>query len=200
MIKIGITGPMCSGKSFCAKVFEKLGVPVFYSDNVSKELVNTNEDLKSELIKEFGKAIYGEDGKLINSKLREIVFVEGGEDKLKRLNEISHPYVIKEYEKFCEKYSNFNYTLKESAILFEVKLDKMVDKIIYVHASKKTRIERSFKRSGILKNEYNKRMKSQICVLKKILKSDYIIYNNSGDDIISQIKKIDKLLNFDFIN
>lgn len=195
MIKLGITGPMGSGKTFCAKMFEKLGVPVFYSDDVSKELINTNENLKSELIKEFGNNIYDSDGKLIKSALREIVFVDGGENKLKRLNEISHPYVIKEYEKFCEKYSNFNYTIKESAILFEENLDKIVDKIIYVHANKKTRLERAFKRSGITKKEYNERMKSQVCVLKKMLKSNYIIFNNNNSDIMSQIKKIDNYHN-----
>jgi len=190
MIKLAITGPMGSGKSFCARLFENLGVPVFYSDDVSKKLVNTDEELKSELIKEFGSDIYDQNGILIKNVLRDIVFVDGGEEKLKRLNEISHPYVIKEYEKFCEKYSNFNYTIKESAILFEANLTKMVDKIIYVHANKETRLRRAFNRSGINKKEYNKRMKSQKCTLIKMILSDFIIYNNDDDDLIHQIKKI----------
>jgi len=35
MIKIGITGEMGSGKSFCSRLFGQLGVPVFYSDDIA---------------------------------------------------------------------------------------------------------------------------------------------------------------------
>ena len=36
MIKVGITGPMGSGKSYCSELFAKLGVPVFNSDKETK--------------------------------------------------------------------------------------------------------------------------------------------------------------------
>jgi dephospho-CoA kinase len=54
MLKVAITGPMGSGKSYCSKIFEQMGVPVIYSDDVAKSIVNTNYKLKSEICNEFG--------------------------------------------------------------------------------------------------------------------------------------------------
>lgn len=57
MIKIGLTGPMGSGKTFCSKLFGQLGVPIFYTDDVARSIINTDEDLKSDIRKEFGGGI-----------------------------------------------------------------------------------------------------------------------------------------------
>jgi len=123
MIKIGITGEMGSGKSFCSKIFEQIGVPVFYSDDVARTIINTNSELKEEIKKEFGQ-VYDNNGIMIPSLIRSIVFVKGSEEKLKRLNELVHPYVFNEYDNFCELNKDKKYTLIESAILYESKLDK----------------------------------------------------------------------------
>lgn len=193
MIKVCITGPMGSGKSYCSKIFEQLGIPVFYTDDVSKNIINVDLQLKKEISKEFGN-IYDEDGLIITKLLRDIVFIEGAEDKLKRLNEIVHPYVIREYEKFCLKNQDKPYTLAETALLFETNLKHKVDKVIYVCVDLDLRIKRTFERSGFSEEEYKQRMKYQISSdIKKSL-SDFIIYNNDGDDVLSQINVIDSVL------
>lgn len=38
MKKVGITGNIGSGKSYVCKIFENLGIPVFYSDDETKKL------------------------------------------------------------------------------------------------------------------------------------------------------------------
>lgn len=192
MIKVCLTAPMGSGKSYCAKIFEQLGVPVFYTDDISKVIINTNLELKKEIIKEFGN-IYDEDGMIIPKLLRDIVFVEGGEYKLRRLNEIVHPFVLLEYEKFCQQNSDKDYTLAETALLYETNMRMMVDKVIYVYVDLDLRIKRTFERSGFSEEEYKNRMKNQINSETKKKLSDFIIYNN-GDDVITQIKEIDSKL------
>ena len=67
MIKIGITGGMGSGKSTVAKVFEVLGIPVYYADDAAKKLMNEDAALKEKLIAVFGKEIY-QDGILKDRK------------------------------------------------------------------------------------------------------------------------------------
>jgi dephospho-CoA kinase len=192
MIKVAVTGPMGSGKSYCSKIFESLGVHVFYTDDVVRLLLNQDKKLKREIQKEFGH-IYV-DGKVEPKILREIVFVEGGEDKLKRLNEISHPYVIREYDMFCDFFSKEPYTIAETALLFEVNMHKMVDKTIYVCVEEELRIKRTFDRSGFSREDYKLRMKNQVPSELKIKLCDYIIYNNEGDDVNEQILKINKEL------
>ena len=40
MKNIGLTGGIGSGKSYIAKVFEALDIPVFYADNEAKKILN----------------------------------------------------------------------------------------------------------------------------------------------------------------
>ena len=57
MLKIGLTGGIGSGKTV-AKVFEKLGVPVFYSDQEAKKCMQFNVALKEKIQSVFGKHLY----------------------------------------------------------------------------------------------------------------------------------------------
>ena len=180
---------MASGKSFCSKIFEQLGIPVFYTDDVSRVIVNTNQELKKKICKEFGN-LYDEDGMIIPKLLRDIIFVSGGEAKLKRLNQIIHPHVFNEFELFCYENSRCKYVLAETALLFESNMRPFVDKVIYVSADLDTRIRRTFKRSGFSEEEYKQRMKSQIDSETKKKLSDFIINNNDGDNLIEQILNI----------
>jgi dephospho-CoA kinase len=189
MIKLGITGEMGSGKTFCSKIFGQLGVPIFYSDDVSKSIVNSNQELKKEISNEFGN-IYDEEGIIIPKLLRDIVFVPGGEPRLKRLNEIIHPYVFNEFELFCSENSRSKYIIAESALIYESNMRPFVDKVIYVCVDEQTRIKRTFERSGFTETEYKQRMKSQINSETKKKLSDFIIYNNEGDNLNEQILNI----------
>jgi dephospho-CoA kinase len=192
MIKLAITGEMGSGKSYCSKIFESLGVPVFYTDDVARMLLNQDSKLKKEITREFGH-IYV-DGKVEPKLLREIVFVDGGEEKLKILNEISHPYVLREYDMFCDAFGSKTYTLAETALLFEVNMHRIVDKTIYVCVEEELRIKRTFDRSGFSREDYKSRMKNQVPSELKLKLCDYVIYNNEGDDVNEQILKIHKEL------
>ena len=193
MIKVCITGEMGSGKSYCSNLFEQLGIPVFYTDDISRTIFNTNQKLKKEICKEFGN-LYNEDGIIIPKLLRDIVFVQGAESKLKRLNEIVHPYVFKEYEDFCQLHTDKPYTLAETALLFETNMRMMVDKVIYVSVDLDLRIKRTFERSGFSEEEYKQRMKAQISPETKKKLSDFIIYNNNCDDVYKQVQEINNNL------
>ena len=46
MIKVGLTGGIGSGKSTVAKVFEVLGIPVYYADLEAKRLKDAEHDHK----------------------------------------------------------------------------------------------------------------------------------------------------------
>src|ERR1700760_1185034 len=91
MLKVGLTGGIGSGKSTVAKVFEVLGIPVYYADDAAKRLMNEDEDLKKKLQLHFGEAIYT-DGILNRSHLSSIVF--NNPEKLQLLNSIVHPATI----------------------------------------------------------------------------------------------------------
>ena len=58
MLKVGLTGGIGSGKSTVAKIFEVLGIPVYYADDAARRLMNDNEELKAAIIKNFGETLY----------------------------------------------------------------------------------------------------------------------------------------------
>jgi dephospho-CoA kinase len=58
MLKIGLTGGIGSGKTTVAKIFEVLGIPVFYADPVAKRLVNEDEEIRKLILLHFGPESY----------------------------------------------------------------------------------------------------------------------------------------------
>ena len=62
MLKIGITGGIGSGKSLVSKVIEAIGYPVSNSDLEAKKIINTNDEVRNELIELFGSSIYSSAG------------------------------------------------------------------------------------------------------------------------------------------
>ena len=90
MLKVGITGGIGSGKSIVAKLFELLGVPVYYADEAAKTLMNKNPFIKKQLIHHFGEQSYI-NGTLNRAWLAAKVF--NPPEQLKLLNSIVHPIV-----------------------------------------------------------------------------------------------------------
>src|SRR5258705_4342017 len=115
MIKVGLTGGIGSGKSVVAKVFETLGIPVYYADNAAKILMNTNKDLKIAIIKNFGEGSYM-NGELNRKYLASLVFND--KEKLELLNSLTHPATILDAGDWMKRQTS-PYIIKEAALLFE---------------------------------------------------------------------------------
>src|ERR1051326_5116354 len=100
MIKVGLTGGIGSGKSTVAKIFETLGIPVYYADDAAKRLMNEDKDLINVIIQHFGAESYS-NGILNRSYLARLVFNDP--DKLRLLNSITHPATIADANKWMER-------------------------------------------------------------------------------------------------
>jgi len=189
MIKLGLTGGIGSGKTTVAKIFESLGVPVYYSDYWAKELTNSNNEIVSKLKKEFGNEIYSKDNTLNKPLLSEIIFND--KSKLEIVNNIIHPIVRNHFDEWVktQEKSDKKYIIKEAAILFESGAYKQVTKTIIVSTGLNLRIKRIQKRDNITESEILKKVASQMPEEEKIKLSDYIIYNNENDMLLPQVLK-----------
>ncbi|MDQ3109456.1 MAG: dephospho-CoA kinase [Bacteroidota bacterium] len=189
MKKIGLTGGIGGGKSTVAEVFSRLGVPVFISDRVAKELQEHDEKVRDEIMKIFGREIYQHD-KLDRAKLAEIVFAD--KIKLDRLNQVVHPAVGRAFEKFCERNSSAKYILKESAILFEIGDDKNLDAMIVVTAPDELRIRRVMLRDGLEREAVLGRIKNQLSQDEKAKKAGFCIINDEEQLILPQVLSVNE--------
>ena len=91
-IKIAVTGGIGSGKTTVCDIIKEQGYSVISCDEIYNRLLRDKSFLNS-LVSEFGHILNG-DGTLSRKKLSEIVFSD--KDKLARLNEITHPEIMKE--------------------------------------------------------------------------------------------------------
>ena len=188
MLKIGLTGGMGSGKSVVAKVFETLGIPVYYADDAAKKLMNNNEELKAEIIKNFGEESYT-NGELNRKYIASIVFND--KEKLELLNSLTHPATIRDAEEWI-KSQNSPYIIKEAALLFESGANKNLDHVIGVDAPLPLRIKRVMNRDGITEEEIMKRINRQMDEEKKMRMCDFIIINNEQELVIPQVLELHK--------
>ena len=83
MIKVLVTGGIGSGKSSACRLFEELGVPVFYSDTQAAKLMNWDLKLAESIRENFGEHLYVK-SQLDRKALAEIVFND--KEKLALLN------------------------------------------------------------------------------------------------------------------
>ena len=171
---IGLTGGIGSGKSTVAKIFQSLGVPIYYSDDQAKTITNKPETL-AQIKNIFGNDIF-ENGILNRKKLGDIVFNDS--EKLKQLNAIIHPLVKIDFEEWLQTKQTFPFVIKESALLIEISDYKNCDFVITVIASLENRIERVMKRDNISKIQVLQRIDNQLPDEKRILKSSFIVNND----------------------
>ncbi len=185
MLKIGITGGIGSGKTTVCKVFELLGIPVFYADHVAKSIMQTDLQLKNEILIAFGPQSYSIDGLLNRSYISSIVFKD--ELQLRRLNSIVHPAVFRAFDQWIANHSDAPYVLKEAALLFESESYKMCDLSILVISPEDIRIRRVIARDHIIKDEIMLRMKRQFTDEQKMKFADQVLINDESCLLIPQI-------------
>lgn len=183
-MKIGITGGIGSGKSTVCKLFELLGIPVFYADDVAKNIMNTDDELKQSVINEFGSGSYSEVGLLNRKYIADIVFKN--QERLAVLNSLVHPAV---FRAFASWYSSQNslYIVKEAALLFESDSYKTCDYSVLVEAPNELKIKRVMERDQVTAKDVELRMAKQFTDLQKRKLANFTILNDERNLLITQV-------------
>lgn len=189
--KVGITGGIGSGKTFCARIFGHLGIPVYYADDRARYLMHTDPQVKNKLISLLGPKAYDDKGMLQKEFLRKQVF-ENSEIR-ESINAIVHPAVGRDYELWHKRQTS-PYTLKEAALLVESGSYKTLNHLIMVKAPLANRIQRIMARDKIDAAAVETRINSQLSDEKKEAVSDLVIDNSGCYALIPQILVIHKNL------
>ncbi|MDB3868875.1 dephospho-CoA kinase [Bacteroidia bacterium] len=187
-LRIGITGGMGAGKSTLCKIFNQIGIPIYDADSRAKWLMNNDSELKEAVRTSFGWDSYTRKDDLNRDYLAKVVF--NNEEKLKVLNGIVHPAVMKDFKFWTNEHKNEPYSLKEAALLFESNSYKILHKVIVINSPIETRIERVVKRDHVKREDVLKRIENQSTDRERMEKADWIIYNDGVHSLIEQAMKI----------
>jgi len=193
--KIGITGGIGSGKTTVCRIFESLGIAVFYADERAKYLMTHKEDVIIRIQELLGENAYHADGSLNRKWIGKQVF--NNDELLEKLNAIVHPATRRDYDHWIESIEQryrHSFILREAAILYESGAAEGSDGVITVYAPKKTRIERVMKRDGVSQEDVMNRMHKQWPDAEKIRRSDLTIFNDGFHLVIPQVLKAIKMI------
>jgi dephospho-CoA kinase len=183
---VGLTGGIGSGKSTVAKVIESMGYAVFYSDLEAKDIMHSDEELRSDIIDHFGEEAY-ENGVLNRAYLAERIFSNPQDKDV--LNQLIHPRVRANFATFAEN-SEAPLVFNEAAILFETGAYSSFDKTLLITAPKETRIERVMRRDNSSRQDVLDRMSNQWSDDRKIPLADFVIQNGNQDKVLEQIERV----------
>ncbi|MEL7834453.1 dephospho-CoA kinase [Fodinibius sp. Rm-B-1B1-1] len=185
MVTVGVTGGIGSGKSTVCRRWSELGAYVLNADELAKQVMVTDPEVKKALIDTFGEASFNGDGSLNTEYLAEQAFEKG---RVKALNAIVHPKMpaaaAREIKKAAEQgYDIFVY---EAALLLENLEPGSLDYIVLVLADEDKRINRVQKRDSSSFEEIKQRISKQRDFEKATEKVDHVIRNNGT---LEELKK-----------
>ena len=183
ILRIGLTGGIGSGKTTVAHIFETLGIPVYYSDDAAKRIMNENVVLQQQIIQYFGEESYI-NGQLNRPYLAEVIF--NNDEKRTLLNSLVHPLTIDDANNWMLQ-KNTPYAIKEAALIFESDVWKHLDKVIGISAPYELRLQRAMQRDNISREAVEARMAKQMNEEEKMKRCDYILYNDEQQLLIPQV-------------
>ncbi len=177
MKTVGLTGGIGSGKTTVAGTWKSLGARVLFADDLAKQMMRTDPDLKVQLTAVFGPETYASDGSLNKQHLIQEAFQK---NRVEELNAVVHPAIrrrTKELIRSAEK-DGTELFVYEAAILLNDGRPDYVDDVVLVLSDRKKRVERVLERDNVKEKDVLDRMSKQPDFENLTHLADYIIENN----------------------
>ena len=183
---LGLTGGIASGKSTVAAILRRLGAAIINADELSREVVQPEQDAWKEIIATFGPDILQEDKTLDRRKLRKIVF--DNPEARKRLEAIIHPRVRALAEKKISELAAAGNSIivYEVPLLFEAQIHLWLRPVILVACEIETQRKRLLERDHLTEIEAQQHLDAQMSLEEKRKLADYVIENDGNLEELEQ--------------
>ena len=183
-LKIAVTGNIGSGKSTFCNYIESKGYKVLKADDIAKDILVTDENVKSQMISAFGSETFI--GKELNKKfLATAVF--SNPQKVQLINSIIHPVVIKKLdEQFKTLFENEDIVFVEAALIYEADIEGLFDYVVLISSELRNRFKRKEKSDKYTFEEFKRREENQIKDEEKSKRADFEFKNNGSIQELEQ--------------
>lgn len=176
MLLVGLTGGLATGKSTAARMFRGCGAVVLDADQLARQALEPGRPAWRDLRRAFGPQVLTADGTVDRAALARLVFADRA--KLRRLNAIVHPRVAREQARLTREAAardSSAVVVYDVPLLFEAGLDRKVDAIVVVTASRRRQVERLLLRNGFGRAEALRRIRAQMPLARKAARADYLL-------------------------
>lgn len=183
---IGITGGIGAGKSTVSRVFAENGYPVFSADEIAREIVAPGAPALAEIEKLFGAKALLPNGTLDRAWMRQAIAQDPA--LRQKLEAITHPRIRARSKELAEAEFKKGAAIVfyEAPLLFEAKVEGVLDAVICVAASEENRIARTVKRDGASPTQAKALLDAQMPQDEKIRRSQYVIWNDGSEDSVRE--------------
>ena len=188
---VGITGGIGSGKSFVCHKLEAIGYPVYQCDDAAKQLMQTDPDLRRQLIDLIGTEAYTPNG--LNKPVI-AGFLFHSKENARLVDNIVHPAVFRDMQSWYSRQQS-SVCFVESAILFEAGFHTAMDATVFVYADEEVRIQRAIERDHSDAAHIRSRMAQQQSADTTRSLADYTLTNNPTSDIDTELRILIEYLN-----
>jgi dephospho-CoA kinase len=188
---VGLTGGIASGKSAVAAILRRLGAAIINADDLSREVVQPEQDAWKEIIDAFGPDILHEDKTLDRRKLRQIVF-ENPEAR-KKLEAIIHPRVRALAERKISELAaaGSSIIVYEVPLFFENQIHLWLRPVIVVACDIETQKKRLLERDHLTELEAQRHLDAQMSLEEKRKLADYVIENDGTlEELEQQVRAV----------
>lgn len=185
-LQIGVTGGIGSGKTVVCRVFETLGIPVYYADERAKWLTEHDPILKADITRVLGSSAYDVLGRYNRAWVATQVFSDP--NLLAQLNAVIHPRVLADTANWVNQHAGHPYVIKEAALMRAAGDGNSLNKVIVVQAPLPVRVERIRRRDPHRsEQEIRNIISRQVSDDERLQIADYVLHNDESQLLLPQI-------------
>ena len=175
---IGLTGQIGAGKTTAAEILRSFGAEVIDADRIGREVVDRSTALRRRLARAFGADILTPTGRLRRERLAERAFADP--QAKATLDRLVHPPLLRELRRQVRAAERRGrVAVIDAALLLDWELDREVDCVLVIHASKARRLER-LRRRGMSQADARARLRRQLPLREYRRRADRVISNDGS--------------------
>lgn len=185
---IALTGGIASGKSAAATFFSDLGVPVFDTDQIARDVVEPGTPALAQLVAEFGADILDATGRMDRARMRERVFNDPGQRR--RLEAITHPAIRAELARRAQQ-ADGPYQIHVIPLLAEGGRAAAYDRVLVVDAPEAQQLRRLMARDASSEEQARRILAVQATRQQRLAIADDVIENTGTlEDLRQQVHSL----------
>jgi dephospho-CoA kinase len=189
LLTVGLTGSIGMGKSETARMFAKLGVPVYDADAAVHRLYDKGGKAVEPLEKAFPGVVRegSVDRKILSDR------VTDNPDTTKRLQEIVYPLMDGERQRFIDdaRTAGADIVVFDIPLLFETGGHTAMDAVVVCSAPREVQRQRVLARPGMTEEKFRYLLSRQLADEEKRAQAHFVVVTDKGlDHAFEQVKMI----------